>query len=163
VADNGYDSSRNPLVCPDSAGEPAKETALPDFALHPQLAVDTSPVTALDLSDLLLMNDARFPWFILVPRRADITEIIDLDAADRTALLDEIVAVSEALRSMTGCDKLNVAALGNQTPQLHVHVIARFRSDAAWPGPVWGKGTAVAYDDAARDRLTAKITLLLNA
>lgn len=134
-----------------------------DFALHPQLKADTSPVLQLGLSDLLLMNDARFPWLILVPRRADMTEIIDLAPADRDALFGEIVSVSEALRSATACDKLNVAALGNQTPQLHVHVIARFRGDAAWPGPVWGKGTAVAYDDAARDRLSGRIAGLLTA
>jgi diadenosine tetraphosphate (Ap4A) HIT family hydrolase len=137
--------------------------ALPDFALDPQLKADTSPVTRLGLSELLLMNDARFPWLILVPRRAGMTEIIDLTPADRDALFAEIVTVSEALRSVTACDKLNVAALGNQTPQLHVHVIARFRGDAAWPGPVWGKGAAVAYDGAARDRLTGRITERLTA
>ena len=92
------------------------------------------------------MNDARFPWLLLVPRRAGMTEIIDLAGPDRTALFEEIVAVSTALRAATGCDKLNVAALGNSVAQLHVHVIARFHGDAAWPKPVWGSGAAVAYD-----------------
>ncbi len=109
-----------------------------EFVLDQRLADDSIAVAALPLCDLLLGRDARFPWLILVPRRPDMAEIIDLEAADRTLLLDEIVAVSEALKAVTGCDKLNVAALGNQVRQLHVHVVARFTTDAAWPGPVWG-------------------------
>ena len=126
---------------------------MPDFTLDPRLAADTVPVTDLALSTLLLARDARFPWLILVPQRADVAEIIDLDEMDRAVLFDEIVLVSEALRAITDCHKLNVAALGNQVRQLHVHVIARFPVDPAWPGPVWGSGEAVAYERAARDRL----------
>ena len=119
--------------------------AMPVFVLDPRLDADTHPVGRLALSRVLLMDDARFPWLILVPERADLAEIIDLEAEDRQRLMDEIGAVSEALRAVLQPDKLNVAALGNQVRQLHVHVIARFVSDAAWPSPVWGAGERVGY------------------
>ena len=128
-----------------------------DFVLDPRLEGDTLPVADLALSTLRLAKDARFPWLILVPKRPDMAEIIDLDAMDRAILFDEIVLVSEALRTATRCDKLNVAALGNQVRQLHVHIIARFAEDAAWPRPVWGAGEAVAYEPAARDRLVTAL------
>ncbi|MEQ9689481.1 MAG: HIT family protein [Bauldia litoralis] len=131
------------------------------FALDARLAGDTDAIASLPLSDLLLARDARFPWLILVPRRADMAEIIDLAPDDRGALLDEIVVVSEALRTVTGCDKLNVAALGNMVRQLHVHVIARFTTDPAWPGPIWGRGEAVAYEPGVRDTLAGRIRDLL--
>lgn len=131
------------------------------FALDPRLAADSLPVATLGLSDLRLMKDARFAWLLLVPRRAGMAEIIDMEKPDRALLFEEIVATMGALKAVTGCDKLNVAALGNQVRQLHVHVIARFEGDAAWPGPVWGKGAAVAYDDAARERLIAGLAAAL--
>jgi diadenosine tetraphosphate (Ap4A) HIT family hydrolase len=124
--------------------------------IDPRLSTDSTFLATLALSDLRLMNDSRFPWVILVPR-IEATEIIDLSAADRTRLLDEIVTVSTALRDVTRCHKLNVAALGNLVRQLHVHVIARFTTDAAWPKPVWGVGEAVAYKPADRDRLADQI------
>ena len=127
------------------------------FALDPRLAADTVPVGDLALSRLLLMNDATYPWLILVPRRPGLADLIDLDAADRTRLMEEIAAVSTALRDTARPTKLNVAALGNMVRQLHVHVIARFETDAAWPGPIWGSGAAVAYEAAARDRLVADL------
>jgi diadenosine tetraphosphate (Ap4A) HIT family hydrolase len=130
---------------------------MPEFALDPKLDADTLPVTDLALSALRLSKDARFPWLILVPKRPEAAEIIDLDAMDRAVLFDEIVLVSEALRTATRCHKLNVAALGNQVRQLHVHVIARFEDDAARPRPVWGVGEAVAYEPGARDRLLAQL------
>lgn len=130
---------------------------MPDFALDPRLEADTVPVTDLALSTLRLARDARFPWLILVPQRPGIAEIIDLEAMDRAVLFDEIVLVSQALRAITDCHKLNVAALGNQVRQLHVHLIARFTDDPAWPGPVWGSGEAVAYEPAARDRLADQL------
>jgi diadenosine tetraphosphate (Ap4A) HIT family hydrolase len=126
------------------------------FQLDPTLAADTVPVTKLALSELRLMNNAAFPWLLLVPQRADIAEIIDLDQRDQAVLFDEITLVSRALKAATDCHKLNVAALGNMVRQLHVHVIARFTSDAAWPRPVWGTQT-VAYGEEARDRLIATI------
>ena len=149
------DGAGHGAACPVRATDPP--SAMPDFALDPRLDADTTPVTELALSTLRLARDARFPWLILVPRRANLAEIIDLEDADRAALFDEITAVSRALRDATGCDKLNVAALGNQVRQLHVHVIARFETDAAWPGPIWGSGAPVAYATAARDRLVADL------
>lgn len=133
------------------------------FVLDPVLAADTSAVLSLGLSDVRLMNDRRFPWLLLVPRRAGAVEIIDLAKPDRATLFEEITATSGALRLATGCDKLNIAALGNQVRQLHVHIIARFEGDAAWPRPVWGTGEAVAYDPAARDRLADTIRSFLSS
>jgi len=109
-----------------------------DWSLHPQLAQDTVPIGDLGLSRVLAMNDAHYPWLVLVPRRAGLVEIVDLDEPERTALMAEIAQASTALKSLTRCDKLNVAAIGNVVPQLHVHVVARHRSDPAWPRPVWG-------------------------
>jgi diadenosine tetraphosphate (Ap4A) HIT family hydrolase len=91
------------------------------------------------------MNDARYPWILLVPERVGAEELIDLSEADRQTLMHEIGVVSEALKALFSPDKLNVGALGNKVRQLHVHVLARFVSDEAWPGPVWGVGTAVPY------------------
>lgn len=119
-------------------------TAAP-FVLAPQLDADTFEVGDLALSRVLLMNDARFPWVILVPRRSGASELVDLAPADHRALTDEIRQTSTALRELFRPDKLNVAALGNMVPQLHVHVIARFRHDAAWPAPVWGTRPAPPY------------------
>jgi diadenosine tetraphosphate (Ap4A) HIT family hydrolase len=115
------------------------------FLLDPRLDADTIPIGRLELCRVLLMDDARYPWLILVPERNDLAEIIDLPEADRALLMREIAAASGALRSLYRPDKLNVAALGNRVRQLHVHVLARFESDAAWPGPVWGVGEAVPY------------------
>jgi diadenosine tetraphosphate (Ap4A) HIT family hydrolase len=118
------------------------------WSLHPQLETDTVAIGDLQLSRLLLSKDANYPWLILVPRQPDAVEIIDLDPDARARLMTEIGQVSEALKAITGCDKLNVAALGNQVPQLHIHVIARRKSDAAWPRPVWGAVSALEYDAA---------------
>ena len=110
----------------------------------------------LPLSRLLLANDANYPWLILVPRCAGASEIIDLDRNGQAELTREIRLVSRALKAVTPCDKLNVAALGNMVPQLHVHVIARRRSDPAWPKPIWGVCTGARLrSGAARDRLIA--------
>jgi diadenosine tetraphosphate (Ap4A) HIT family hydrolase len=129
------------------------------FALHPTLARDTVEIAALSLCRLLLMNDRRFPWLILVPERESLREIHELAPADRTDLVEEIARASEALVRLFQPDKVNVGALGNLVPQLHVHVVARFAADAAWPGPVWGSGAAVPYPDielaALRERLAA--------
>jgi diadenosine tetraphosphate (Ap4A) HIT family hydrolase len=134
----------------------------PPFVLDPAIAADTTPILSLGLSELRLMNDRRFPWLLLVPRRPGAVEIIDLSKPDRAALFEEITAASGALRMASDCEKLNIAALGNQVRQLHVHVVARFAGDAAWPGPVWGAGTAVAYEARARDRLTETIRSALS-
>lgn len=109
------------------------------FTLHPQLAADTARVMQLHLCDVRRMNDRRFPWLILVPARDGLREIHDLAETDQQLLWSEITAVSSRLQAVTAADKMNVAALGNQVPQLHVHVIARFTTDPAWPAPVWGR------------------------
>ncbi len=127
------------------------------WTLHPQLEAETTAVGDLPLSRLLLANDANYPWLLLVPRRAGASDIIDLADAEQIALATEIARVSRALKAATPCDKLNVAALGNVVPQLHVHVIARRRGDAAWPKPVWGAVPARDYDPAERERLVAAL------
>lgn len=110
------------------------------FTLHPRLEADTLPVTESALCTVRLMNNAWFPWLILIPRREGITELTDLPAEERYQLMDDISVASEVLQRLYRPDKINVATLGNQVAMLHVHVIARFTRDAAWPHPVWGKG-----------------------
>ena len=108
------------------------------WSLHPQLEKDTAPVGDLALCRVLAINDADYPWLVLVPRRAGVSELIDLSAADAARLIEEIAHVSRVLKAVTGCDKLNVAAIGNVVSQLHIHLVARWRSDPLWPKPVWG-------------------------
>jgi diadenosine tetraphosphate (Ap4A) HIT family hydrolase len=124
-----------------------------DWTLHPQLAADTVIVGDLPLSRVLLMNDANYPWLILVPRNADLIEMIDLNDAEQAQLMREVTLAARALREITAFHKLNIAALGNMVPQLHVHIIARFHHDAAWPKPVWGVMPARAYEREALDNL----------
>ena len=116
-----------------------------DWQLDPQLAADTHPVAHLPLSELRLMDDANHPWLILIPRVAGAVEWIDLDDAAQAGLTREITLASRALQAAFKPHKLNVAALGNVVSQLHVHVIARYRDDIAWPRPVWGTATAKPY------------------
>ena len=123
------------------------------FTLHPQLAQDTVPVGDLPLSRVLLANDTNYPWLILVPRKPGLVELIDLEENEQVQLLAEIARTARTLKEVTACDKLNIAALGNQVAQLHVHVIARRKSDAAWPKPVWGAAKPSAYDPKMRDDL----------
>lgn len=120
------------------------------FQLHAQLASDSTKVGELPLCTLLLINDAHYPWFVLVPRREDVTEIFQLNSADRAQLLEESCLLSEAMKDVFRADKLNIAALGNMVSQLHVHHIARYRSDPAWPSPIWGKFPALPYEEQAR-------------
>jgi diadenosine tetraphosphate (Ap4A) HIT family hydrolase len=128
-----------------------------DWSLDLQLDRDTASLGDLPLSRVLVMNDANYPWAILVPRRACITELIDLDEVEQTQLMAEVTRVARALRALTACHKLNIAALGNAVPQLHVHVIARFRTDAAWPKPVWGVVPPRAYERAELENLIARL------
>ena len=132
-------------------------TASDVWQLHPQLVQDTAVIGDLPLSRLLVSNDANYPWLLLVPRRVDAGEIIDLGEADQSQLLIEIASVSRALKDVTGCHKLNIAAIGNVVPQLHVHIVARRRDDPAWPKPVWGAVPARAYDPAERERFIAAL------
>jgi diadenosine tetraphosphate (Ap4A) HIT family hydrolase len=126
------------------------------FQLHERLAADTSPVGSLPLCELLMMDDARFPWLILVPRVAGVRDIIDLADADIARLNAESVLVQRTLRALFMPDKLNVATIGNLVPQLHVHHVARFASDSEWPAPVWGRGKAQPFAQGRRaERLAA--------
>lgn len=116
------------------------------FELDPRLKNDTQHVQSLSLCDVLLMNDARFAWLILVPRRAQLSEVSDLSLDAQAMLWREVHIASQALQDVAPCDKLNIGALGNIVRQLHVHVVARREGDAAWPGPVWGSGKAEPYE-----------------
>ncbi|KPX06933.1 HIT family protein [Pseudomonas syringae] len=117
------------------------------FVLDSRLQQDTLPIGDFPLCRLLLSNDSHYPWFILVPRRADITEVFQLSAADQLQLWQETSVLAKVLKELFDADKINIAALGNVVSQLHMHVIVRNRDDAAWPAPVWGKHAAVAYTD----------------
>lgn len=130
------------------------------FELHERLAADCITLVDWPLCRVLLMNDASYPWLILAPRRPGLRDFHDVDPAEMPQFTDEIGGASRALQSAIKPDKINVAALGNMVPQLHLHVIARFTGDPAWPGPVWGAQDAVPYEPAA---LQERITLLKGA
>lgn len=121
-------------------------SASPAWSLNSQLEKDTINIGDLPLSRVLVIKDANYPWLLLVPRRADAVEITDLDEVEQAQLMTEINRVARALKDLTKPDKLNIAALGNMVPQLHVHLIARRKTDAAWPRPVWGVVPALAHD-----------------
>lgn len=116
------------------------------WSLHPQLAKDTIDIGDLPLSRVLVIKDANYPWLLLVPRRPDVVELIDLDDVEQAQFLTETTRVARALKEIAKPDKLNIAALGNVVPQLHMHIIARRKSDAAWPRPVWGVVPAIPHD-----------------
>lgn len=124
--------------------------------LDPRLAADTVAVCDLALSRLLAMNDADFPWLILVPRRAGARDMIDL-GIEQSLLMDEIAAISHALKDQTHCEKLNVAAIGNVVPQLHIHIVARRIGDPLWPKPVWGATAGRRYTTSALAQFAAAI------
>ena len=124
-----------------------------EWSLHPKLSELTTQVGDLPLSRVLLENDSNYPWLILVPRMAGVSEIIDLDPNEQVQLLGEIDAASRALKAVATFDKLNVAALGNMVKQLHVHVIGRSATDPTWPKPVWGLAPPVPYEPAAHAKL----------
>lgn len=128
------------------------------FKLDATLEADTVEVLGLDLTTVRLMNDARFPWLILVPCQDELVELTDLNATDRHGLMDEVTRACDVLRIVfPESHKMNVAALGNMVRQLHVHVIARRTSDAAWPNPVWGVGHAEPYPDDTLQNLVARL------
>ena len=128
-----------------------------NFTLHEKLKNDTFEVMDLDLCRVLLMNDSHFPWLILVPMRPSVTEVHGLSKEDRAALIEETAAASRAVSSVFSPDKINIGALGNMVPQLHVHVVGRTREDRAWPGPVWGSGQGTPY---TRDELEKTLSAL---
>lgn len=131
------------------------------FELHSQLASDCIAVGDLPLSRVLLMNDTHFPWLILVPRRPAITELFELSESDQAQLQQEISGLAKALKDVFQADKMNIAALGNVVSQLHVHVIVRYQSDAAWPAPVWGKLDPVRYDQKTLQERLKQLRALL--
>jgi diadenosine tetraphosphate (Ap4A) HIT family hydrolase len=136
------------------------------WSLHPQLAKDTVMACDLALSRVLAMNDAEFPWLILVPRRTGVSDIIDL-GDEQAILMEELSLISHVLKDETKCDKLNVAAIGNLVPQLHVHIVARRKDDPLWPKPIWGiaplrtlEAAAMArFVSAIRDRVRGQLSL----
>lgn len=127
-----------------------------NFALHPRLEADTIFVADWTIARVLLMNDARFPWLILVPR-TEATELFELNGGVRSMLMDEIARASRGLKTWSSAAKINVGALGNVVPQLHVHVVARNSGDDAWPGPVWGAGKSVPYEKREGARIAAEL------
>ncbi len=119
------------------------------FRLHDRLAADTVEICRLPLCRVQLMDDQRFPWLLAVPAREGVTEIHQLWDEDLQKLMQEIAALSRLMQELLEPDKINVGSLGNLVPQLHIHIVGRFRSDAAWPGPIWGVGERVPYEKAA--------------
>lgn len=131
------------------------------FELDSRLEQDTVSLGDFPLCRLLLMNDRQYPWFILVPRREEVSELFQLDAADQQALWQETTSLAETLKDTFGADKMNIATLGNVVGQLHMHVIARRRDDAAWPAPVWGKLPAEPYTQEQIAAIRQKLELVL--
>ncbi len=117
------------------------------FQLHPRLEQDCIAIGSFELCRLLMMNDSQYPWFILVPERADLQEIYQLSKTERELLTEESSYLAENLAVFYQADKMNIAAIGNMVPQLHIHHIVRYKSDKAWPAPVWGKFDAVPYTE----------------
>jgi len=118
-----------------------------EFELDSRLSADTFPVGSYNVCKILLMNDARWPWLILVPKRIGLEEIYQAEEEDQAKILAETVKASQALKNLTGCDKINIAAIGNIVRQLHIHIVARNDDDPNWPGPVWGFGERQPYEE----------------
>lgn len=127
------------------------------FTLHPQLATDCIELMDFPLSKLLLCKDSSYPWFILVPRVVDVEDIYQLEWQDQQQLLNESSLLSEFLMQEFNGDKMNVAALGNVVPQLHLHHIVRYSTDSSWPKPVWGQHVMTPYTSESLASLTASI------
>ncbi|MDD5411173.1 MAG: HIT domain-containing protein [Methylobacter sp.] len=127
------------------------------FQIHPQLQQDCITIGRFELCRLLMMNDSQYPWFILVPEKADMSEIYQLTKPDRELLTEESNCLAENLAELYQADKMNIAAIGNMVPQLHIHHIVRYQTDRAWPAPVWGKFDAVPYTE---QQITANLALL---
>jgi diadenosine tetraphosphate (Ap4A) HIT family hydrolase len=133
-----------------------------NFTLHPQLQADSFLVGNLALSQLLMMNDNQYPWFVLVPRRHDVSEIYQLDTEDRSLLMAESCMLAEALQNIYSPDKLNIAAIGNLVPQLHIHHVVRYRTDKAWPAPIWGQYPPVAMTAEQAESLMSEIKMSMS-
>lgn len=120
------------------------------FKLNERIDNDTFDICELSICKVLLMNDQNYPWIILVPMRADITELHHLSKEDQMKVIDDIAQASNVMEKMFAPKSLNVAALGNVVSQLHIHIVARFEEDATWPGPIWGQKPAIPYEDQSR-------------
>lgn len=153
---------RRPLGRPTKLNNVDQPGVHPVFALDPRLQQDTLTIGDFPLCRLLLSNDANYPWFILVPRRDDISELFQLDVADQQRLWQETTALAEVLKDSFDADKMNVATLGNVVSQLHMHVIVRKRDDAAWPAPVWGKHPATPYGAGQVAAIRERLRLVLD-
>lgn len=127
------------------------------FELDPRLKRDTVRIARLGLCDLRLMNDSRWPWTILVPQRNDLVEFHEMTPLDQTMLTFEMGLVAAALKRETGAHKINIATLGNAVPMFHLHVVARDEGDPNWPGPVWGFGTALPYEEGRAEALAQRL------
>ncbi len=132
------------------------------FELHPRLAADSHHITDFALCEVRLINDANYPWIVLIPRRDAIREIHELVDADQRLFLEELSSTSKRMQALFSADKMNVAALGNMVPQLHLHIVARFADDPAWPGAIWGATDTQPYTAQARaeriERIAAALT-----
>jgi len=137
-----------------------------NFELHPQLVKDCFEIAELPLCKLLLCNDSAYPWFILVPRVEDVQDIYQLDWQDQQQLLNESSMLSELLMQEFNGDKMNVAALGNVCPQLHIHHIVRFKTDVSWPKPIWGQQALTPYSQDEfsdiKQRIFNKLTAIIS-
>jgi len=131
------------------------------FQVHPRLQQDSIEIGRFNLSRLLLINDSQYPWFVLVPERIDITEIYQLSETDQQLLQQESSLLAKMLADNYHADKMNIAAIGNLVPQLHIHHIVRYKNDIAWPAPVWGKYDAVPYSKLQLEKIKTKIKILL--
>lgn len=131
------------------------------FSLDPKLEQDTLEIGAFDLCSVRLMNDARYPWIILVPQRDTVTEVYQLTEQEQIQLTKESSFVAKKLADLVSADKINIAALGNVVSQLHIHHVARFKQDETWPDPVWGKGKATRYSQQEIDIIVGQFKLEL--
>lgn len=128
-----------------------------EFTLDKRLAAVSVHALDLPLSRVMVMDDCRYPWLVLIPRRPHLTEMFELEPTDRVILTEELTVAASQLKTLTRCHKINVANLGNNVPQLHIHVIARNTDDFAWPNPIWGKGDAVPYEPSALESFVQKV------
>ncbi len=133
------------------------------FQLHPQLKKDSIEIGRFSLCQLLLINDSQYPWFILVPERMDLTEIYQLSEQEQILLQQESSFLASTLASCFKADKMNIAAIGNLVPQLHIHHIVRYKNDIAWPAPVWGKYDAVPYTEQQVEKIKIQVTEALSS
>ncbi len=133
-----------------------------EFELDGRITRDSDLVRVLSLCQLRIQNDSRWPWLVMVPQRADMTEVFDLSPAEQALLSVEVNRVAAALKGVTGATKINVGALGNIVRQLHVHIIARFEGDPNWPGPIWGFGQATPYAESQKQDFLNKLVEALS-